>query len=42
MSVLNTNIFKKTKKVYLGSHIGRNTVLILLLKFGVKFNLMTD
>ena len=42
MSVLNINIFMKTKKVDLGSHIGRNTVLILLVKFGVKFNLMTD
>ena len=42
MSVLNINIFTKTKKVDLGSHIDRNTVLILLVKFGVKFNLMTD
>lgn len=42
MSVLNINIFTKTKKVDLGSHIGGNTVLILLVKFGVKFSLMTD
>ena len=41
MSVLNINIFTKTKKVDLGSHLGRNTVLILFVTFGVKFNLMT-
>ena len=42
MSVLNINIFTETKKVDLGSHIGRDTVLILHVKFGVKFYLMTD
>ena len=37
MSALNINNFTKTKKVDLDSHIGGNTVLILLVKFGVKF-----